>query len=118
WTAYSEEAVAAALAQGRPAFVVFTADWCITCQVNEKTVLSRSAVREAFAVGGYALFKADWTRRDEKIRVKLAEFGRAGVPLYLVYSPDAPDRPQMLSEILTTDRVTTALARSIVGGRG
>jgi thiol:disulfide interchange protein DsbD len=117
WTAYSEEALAAVLAEGRPAFVLFTADWCITCLVNEQTVLGRSAVREAFALGGHALFKADWTRPDEKIRAKLAEFGRAGVPLYLVYSPDAPNRPQILSEILTTDRVTAALARSTLVGR-
>lgn len=118
WAAYSEQAVATALAQGRPAFVVFTADWCITCKVNEKTVLARRAVLEAFAEGDYALFKADWTRRDETIRSKLAEFGRAGVPLYLVYSPDAPNQPQMLSELLTQDEVTTALARPLPSPRG
>jgi thiol:disulfide interchange protein DsbD len=110
WRTYSEQAVAEALAAGRPAFVVFTADWCITCQVNERTVLDRRAVREAFREGGFALFKADWTRRDEVIRIKLAEFGRAGVPLYLVYSPDAPDRPQVLSELLSRREVITALA--------
>lgn len=107
---YSDAAVQAALARGLPAFVVFTADWCLTCKVNEKTVLDRPAVREALARGGYALFVADWTRRDDSIRAKLAEFGRAGVPLYLVYDPAQPARPRVLSELLTQDAVITALA--------
>jgi thiol:disulfide interchange protein len=118
WSRYSEQAVAAALAEGRPAFVVFTADWCITCKLNEKTVLNRAAVRDAFAAGNYALFKADWTRRDEEIRVKLSEFGRAGVPLYLVYSPEAPKHPEVLSELLSQNDVRAALARSAPSDRG
>ncbi len=109
---YSEASVQESLARGVPAFVVFTADWCITCKVNERTVLDRPAVREALARGGYALFKADWTRRDDTIRAKLAEFGRAGVPLYLVYDPADPDRPRVLSELLTQDAVVAALAEA------
>ena len=107
---YSEAAVGGALDAGMPAFVIFTADWCITCKVNESTVLDRPAVRDALARGGYALFKADWTRRDDGIRKKLAEFGRAGVPLYLVYDPATPDHPRVLSELLTQDAVIAALA--------
>ncbi len=109
WATYSEAAVAEALAAGRPAFVVFTADWCITCKMNEKAVLKRDSVRDAFAAGGYALFKADWTRRDDTIRKRLADFGRAGVPLYLVYSPDAPGSPEVLSELLSQREVIDAL---------
>ncbi|CAM9346758.1 unnamed protein product, partial [Discosporangium mesarthrocarpum] len=109
WATYSEAGVAAALAEGRPAFVVFTADWCLTCKMNEATVLGRDRVHEAFLEAGYALFEADWTRRDEQIRQKLAEFGRAGVPLYLVYSPEQPDSPQVLSELLTTEEVLAAI---------
>ena len=109
---YSEAVVRAALAAGTPAFVVFTADWCITCKVNESRVLDRSAVHDALVRGGYARFRADWTRRDDGIRKKLAEFGRAGVPLYLVYDPATPDHPRVLSEVLTQDAVITALALS------
>ncbi|HEB89642.1 MAG TPA: thiol:disulfide interchange protein [Deltaproteobacteria bacterium] len=112
WRVWSEEAVAEALSEGHPVFVDFTADWCLTCQVNERTVLGRPAILEAFRNGGYVLFKADWTRRNEAIRRKLAEFGRAGVPLYLVYSPDAPERPRILSELLSRREVLSALARS------
>ncbi len=110
WRVWSEDAVARALEEGHPVFVDFTADWCLTCQVNERSVLSRPTILEAFREGGFVLFKADWTRRDETIRRKLAEFGRAGVPLYLVYSPDAPDQPRILSELLRRREVLAALA--------
>jgi len=109
WQPWSPTAVAAALAAGQPSFVVFTADWCITCQVNERAVLDRADIRTAMKERGYALFKADWTRRDERIRNELAKFGRAGVPLYLVYSPDAPTRPRVLSELLSRREVLAAL---------
>jgi len=109
WTVYEKARVEAALAQGRPALVVFTADWCITCKVNERLVLERERVRSELERGGFALFKADWTRRDEVIRRELARFGRAGVPLYLLYHPDAPEQPEILPEILTVDRTLQAL---------
>lgn len=107
---YDEAAVRETLADGVPVFVVFTADWCITCKVNERTVLDRPAVQEALERAGFALFRADWTRRDDGIRTKLAEFGRAGVPLYLVYDPATPERPRVLSELLSQEAVIAALA--------
>ena len=118
WTPYSEVAVAAALAEGRPAFVVFTADWCITCKVNEKRVIDRPETHALFARDDVALFEADWTRRDDRIRTTLARFGRAGVPLYLVYSPDAPNTPQVLSELITAQEVQAALAHAVRPARG
>lgn len=107
---WSEEAVAKALAEGRPVFVDFTADWCLTCKFNERTVLASSRVREAFEARGVEFLVADWTRRDEDIRRKLAEFGKAGVPMYLLYSPDAPSSPRVLPELLTEGLVLDALA--------
>jgi thiol:disulfide interchange protein DsbD len=59
-----------------------------------------------------AFFVADWTRRDARISAKLAEFGRAGVPMYLVVSPAAPDKPEVLPELLTTDSVVEAVRRA------
>jgi thiol:disulfide interchange protein DsbD len=95
-------------AEGRPVLVVFTADWCLTCKVNESTVLESEAVRRALAAGGFAVLEADWTRRDEAIRQELARFGKAGVPLYLVYQPGAAE-PQVLPELLSVERMLAAL---------
>ncbi len=100
WQPYSQAALDKARQAGRPVFVNFTADWCITCKVNEKTVFSQPEVQEVLTSSNTALLLADWTRRDEAIRAELARFGRAGVPMYLVYAPgDA--QPVLLPEILT-----------------
>jgi thiol:disulfide interchange protein/DsbC/DsbD-like thiol-disulfide interchange protein len=109
---WDEAAVSAALAAGQPVFIDFTADWCLTCKFNERTVLAREEVRAAFAHHQVAFFVADWTRRDARISAKLAEHGRAGVPMYLVISPSAPDRPEVLPELLTPDIVVQAVERA------
>lgn len=105
-------AVTAALEAGQPVFIDFTADWCLTCKFNERTVLAREEVRAAFTEHQVAFFVADWTRRDARITAKLAEHGRAGVPMYLVLSPGAPDKPEVLPELLTADLVVDAVKRA------
>ena len=109
WQRFDPDAVAAELRAGRPVFVDFTAAWCLTCAVNERTVIASSRVQDELARRGFALFKADWTLRDEAIRRELARFGRAGVPLYVVYDPETPDAPRVLSELLTIDGLLDAL---------
>jgi thiol:disulfide interchange protein DsbD len=87
--------------------VYFTADWCLTCKVNERVVLDDAAVRAALA--DFAVFEADWTRRDERIRAALARFGRSGVPLYLLYSPGGDSAPVRLPELLRKQSFLEAL---------
>lgn len=109
WEPYTPEAVTQALAQKRPVFVDFTADWCLTCQYNEQHVLRAKNIVQAFQAHNVRLLRADWTQRDEKIRQTLARFGRAGVPMYLLFRPDAPNTPQLLPEILNAARLEDAL---------
>ena len=87
----------------------FTADWCITCKVNETVVLADEAVQEELARWEFATFKADWTLRDDAITQALARWGRAGVPMYLVYSAAPDKQPQILPELLTLDATLEAL---------
>src|SRR5512142_1562567 len=108
WEPYSPDRVAALIAQGRTVFVDFTAAWCITCQVNERLVLNDAAVREAFARGGVALVRADWTRRDPAITAALTALGRSGVPAYVLYRKDRS--PQLLPEVLQRKTVLDAIA--------
>ncbi|MEX2205800.1 MAG: thioredoxin family protein [Myxococcota bacterium] len=107
---YSAEAVSAHLRAGRPVFAEFTADWCLTCKANERLVLHSDRVRAALARRDFAVLKADWTRRDEAIRAELARFGKAGVPLYVLWFPDAPDAPRVLPELITIDGLVEALS--------
>jgi thiol:disulfide interchange protein DsbD len=112
WEAFSEERLAALKREGRPVFVDFTAAWCLTCQVNERLVLSRAEVAEAFARKGVVLLKADWTNRDEKIAAHLEALGRSGVPVYALHVP-GESTPRLLPEILTVSSVLTELDRLI-----
>jgi thiol:disulfide interchange protein/DsbC/DsbD-like thiol-disulfide interchange protein len=106
--AWSPERVATLRAEGRPIFVDFTARWCVTCQVNKATSLDSGQVREAFAATNTAFLVADWTNRDSVIATALAEHGRAGVPLYLVYPASGGD-PVVLPQVLTPGLVVKAI---------
>lgn len=98
---YSPELLDSLLAKNKPVFLNFTADWCITCKVNEAIVLNQVSIKNALESKGIVYLKADWTRKDETIANKLAEYGRTGVPLYLLYSSEGI--PVILPELLTED---------------
>ncbi|MBK8575400.1 MAG: thioredoxin family protein [Elusimicrobia bacterium] len=108
-TSYSQAKVESLLAEGRPVFVDFTAAWCITCQVNERTTLSTDKVKQAFADNGITVIIADWTNRDPAISQALEQFGRNGVPLYVLYYPGRD--PVVLPTLLTPDIVIEAIKR-------
>jgi thiol:disulfide interchange protein DsbD len=109
--AWSPERVAALRAEGRPVLVDFTAAWCVTCQVNEKVALSGGKVAEAFKVKNAVYLKADWTNRDPVIAKALADFGRVGVPLYVVY-PKNGGEPVILPQLLTEGMVIEAIEKA------
>ncbi|WP_126173508.1 protein-disulfide reductase DsbD family protein [Altericroceibacterium xinjiangense] len=102
---YSEAALAEARASGKPVFVWFTADWCLTCKVNEQVAIERDATRDAFANAGVVAMRGDWTRRDPEITRFLTAHGVAGVPLYIWY--DAEGGEQTLPQVLTPDTLTS-----------
>jgi thiol:disulfide interchange protein DsbD len=107
--AYQAAAIAEQQRAGRPVFAYFTADWCLTCKLNERVVLSDAEVRRALTRQDFAVFEADWTRRDESIRAELARFGRSGVPLYLLFPPEAGAPPRLLPELLSKGGFLEAL---------
>jgi DsbC/DsbD-like thiol-disulfide interchange protein/cytochrome c biogenesis protein CcdA len=97
---WSEASVQRERAQGHPVFVYFTADWCLTCKVNETAAIDRKEVRNAFKDAGVKVFAGDWTGGDADITRFLESRGRAGVPLYLWYKPGA-SQPEELPQVLT-----------------
>ena len=107
WQTWSPEGVEQAKQSGKAVFIDFTAAWCITCQYNEKTVLARTDVRQAFLDKKVATFKADWTRQDPRITQALRDLGRSGVPVYVLNAPGQPAK--VFSEILDADELLAAL---------
>lgn len=107
--AYSEVRLAQ-LRQEGPVFVNFTAGWCITCKVNEAVALDSPTIKQAFESHGVAYLKGDWTNEDPAITKKLTEYGRSGVPLYLLYS-GADGKATVLPQLLTEDIVLQTLEK-------
>lgn len=105
--AWSPQAVENALKAGKPVFVDFTASWCVTCQANKIAVLDREDIRKAFKQHGVVFLVADWTNQNPDITQALESFGRSGVPLYILYSPDG--KTTVLPELLTKNIVIGAL---------
>jgi suppressor for copper-sensitivity B len=88
-----------------------TAAWCLTCKVNELTVLNRTPVADRLRAPGVIAMRADWTRPDPAIAAYLQSFGRYGVPFNVVYGPGAPTGI-VLPELLTQAAVMEALRRA------
>jgi thiol:disulfide interchange protein DsbD len=112
---YSRERLAELRAEGRPVLVNYTAAWCVSCQVNDRVALSTKGVAAAMKAGNVAYLKADWTKKDADIAAELARFGRAGVPLYLVYGADGADGvilPSILTEGIVVKALNKAAAKS------
>ena len=109
WQAWEPGRVEQLTAQGQSVFVDFTAAWCVTCQYNKKTTLADSAVLADIDARKVVLLRADWTRRDPAVTAALAQLGRSGVPVYVIYKPGRA--PRVLSEILTVDDVRAELAQ-------
>jgi len=105
---WSAEEVTRQLAAGRTVFIDFTAAWCLTCQVNERVVLSKPEIQAAFREKNVAFLVADWTRRDPAITAALQKYGREGVPTYVILRPDG-SAAVLLPEILTPALVLKAL---------
>lgn len=115
---WSPERVEALRAEGRPVFVDFTAAWCVSCKVNEITVLKKDRTKALFNDSNTAFLIADWTNKDDFIAAELESYGRAGVPLYLVFPPINSDksnisvRGEVLPQILTYDMIKDAIERT------
>jgi len=107
-TPYSEQALADARASGKPVFAYFTADWCVTCKVNEATAIEREATQAAFDAAGVVVIRGDWTRRDPAITRYIEEHGAAGVPLYVWYAPGGEGEilPQVLTATLLIEQAS------------
>jgi thiol:disulfide interchange protein/DsbC/DsbD-like thiol-disulfide interchange protein len=105
---YSAVRLASLRAAGKPVFLYMTADWCLSCKVNEATSLSSNEVQLAFKAADVTVMRGDWTNGDPAITAFLKEQGSAGVPLYLWYK--GQEAPKEMPQVLTPSMLTALVA--------
>jgi len=109
WVPFSAKELAALQASGKSVFVDFTADWCITCKFNERTAIDTAAVRQLLRDKKVVPMRADWTNANPEITAALKNFGRVGVPFYVIYPSGRAGDPIVLPELLTESILLDAL---------
>jgi thiol:disulfide interchange protein DsbD len=113
WRPYSAELLAAQRDSGRIVLLDFTADWCLTCKVNERVAFGSEAVRAAFREHDVALLRADWTTREPAVTRALASFGRNSVPFVVIYPRARDAAPIVMPTLLTAGIVTRSLEEAL-----
>jgi len=111
WELYTEQRLAALRRDNRPVFINLTADWCITCLVNERVAFGDDFYQR-LEDKGITYLKGDWTHSDPEITKLLNQYNRSGVPLYLVF-PNGPGLPEILPQILLESTLLEALDRAV-----
>ncbi len=109
WQPYTLESLQNALNAKKTVLLDFTADWCLTCKVNEKTVLDSQPVTDKLKALHVVTLQADWTTQNPAISKLLAKFNRSGVPLYIIFPGKDSNKPIVLPEVITQDIVLKAL---------
>lgn len=109
WQPFSVEALDKELSEHKTVLLDFTADWCLTCKFNEKTVLNSAPVVEKIKALNVVPMQADWTVQDPKITALLNKFNRSGVPLYVIFPANQPNNPIVLPEVINQQMVLEKL---------
>jgi thiol:disulfide interchange protein DsbD len=106
WQVYSEELLTELRRQGKPVFINVTADWCITCLANERLVFTDDTL-SFMRDNNIHLIKGNWTNYNPAITQLLKNYGRSGIPLYLLFPTNA--RARVLPQILTPTMFRNAI---------
>lgn len=107
WGQFDPVSIISSVESGRIVFVNISADWCLTCKVNERGVLASTEISTLINDKTVPM-KGDWTRPDQKISEFLKIHGRFGIPFYLVIGPGRPDGV-ILPELLTREAIVEAV---------
>ena len=110
WHRYTPAAFEAAIKDGNVVVLDFTAEWCLNCKTLERVVLSSDEVAPVLNEAGVRLLKVDITGRNPDGTAKLAELGRATIPLIAVFAPNG--REVFKSDAYTGAQIVEAVRKA------
>ena len=111
WRPFTPDAIKDEIASGKVVLVDITADWCLTCKLNDRTVFRQDRIIEAVNAPMVTAFRGDWTRPNENYSLFMAQYGRYALPFNIVFGPNAPEGV-ILPELLSGDIVMDALTKA------
>lgn len=111
WQPLTEEALQAAITNGKRVFIDITADWCMTCKMNKLNIIQKPEIQQLLTESDVITFQGDWTKPSESIKQFLYNRGEFAIPYNQIYGPGLPDGKK-LSTILTTDEITTFMIQA------
>jgi thiol:disulfide interchange protein len=111
WVPFTEQALQAAVAEGKPVMVDFTAEWCQNCKLNLAVAINTRKVREVVEKNNIVPMIADMTEHPPELTAKLRELKKIAIPVLAIYKPGDSKSPIILEDILTESQVIAALER-------
>ncbi|MEM9367986.1 MAG: cytochrome c biogenesis protein CcdA [Planctomycetota bacterium] len=104
WQTYSPELLESPVREGKPVFVDFTADWCLTCQANEASAIETQEVANALRQSGAVALRADKTEPNPEVDRLLRQLGNAAasIPFYAVFPANDPTEPVLLDGVFAS----------------
>ena len=111
WNKFEDKRINNLVNEGNMVFIDITADWCVTCKVNKLLILENKKVINLFNSEKIILMRGDWTKPDEKISSFLFSWNRYGIPLNVVYGPNAKEGI-LLPELLTLNSIQDSIVKS------
>ena len=109
WVPFSEQGLQAAVAEGKPVLVDFTAEWCQNCKLNLAAAINTRKVQEIVKKNDVVPMIADLTRYPPELMAKLRELKKVAIPVLAIYKPGDGKAPILLEDILTESQVIRAL---------
>jgi len=93
WQKYDAQVIASAQQSKKPVLIKFTADWCFSCKILDKTVYSSKQVADLIKQKGILAIKADTTDYDYPATIALKEtYNEPAVPVTVLLLP-GQDKP-------------------------
>jgi thiol:disulfide interchange protein len=91
WTSDWDAAVQQSKSTGKPALVLFTADWCPSCKMLESDVLTQSQVKQHLQ-DNYTLVIVDLSEQGGPNDARAREFSIKSIPTLIVYDKSGAER--------------------------